>query len=79
VCILVSLHMLIMLIVMWYLCKHVPYYLVDHGRNNQYILVHKDKNITLLPMTPDSILKDHIDRGNKAKHEKNKSENQILA
>ena len=20
-----------MLIVMWYLCKHVPYYLVDHG------------------------------------------------
>src|SRR3954469_3835979 len=31
VCILVSLHMLIMLIVMWYPCKHVPYYLVDHG------------------------------------------------
>ena len=28
---LVSLHMLIMLIVMWYLCKHIPYYLVDHG------------------------------------------------
>ena len=62
--------MLIMLIVMWYLCKHVPYYLVDHGnliknsvhhgRNTQYTLVHKDKNITLLPMTPDSILKDDI-------------------
>src|SRR3954468_1682174 len=31
ICILVSLHMLIMLIVMWYLWKHVPYYLVDHG------------------------------------------------
>src|SRR5215216_1568510 len=31
VCILVSLHMLILLIVMWYPCKHVPYYLVDHG------------------------------------------------
>ena len=78
-----------MLIVMWYLCKHVPYYLVDHGnliensvhhgRNNQYILVHKDKNITLLPMTPDSILKDDINRSNKAKQETNKSENQIVA
>ena len=33
---------------------------VRHGRNNQYTLVHKDKNITLLPMTPDSILKDDI-------------------
>ena len=70
----------IMLIVMWYLCKHVPYYLVDHGnfdknyvhhgRNNQYTLVHKDKNITLLPMTPDSILKDDITRANKANRRK---------
>ena len=33
---------------------------VHHGRNNQYTLVHKDKHITLLPMTPDSILKDDI-------------------
>ena len=41
---------------------------VHHGRNNQYTLVQKDKNITLLPMTPDSILKDDI-----------KSENQIVA
>ena len=32
-----------------------------------------DKNITLLPMTPDSILKDDINRANKAKQEKNKS------
>lgn len=47
---------------------------VHHGRNNQYSLVHKDKNITLLPMTPDSILKDDINRANKAKQEKNKSE-----
>ena len=76
--------MLIMLIVMWYLCKHVPYYLLDHGnlikivhhgRNNHYTLVHKDKNITLLPMTPDSILKDDINRAHKAKQEKNMSEN----
>src|SRR4051812_10709340 len=52
---------------------------VHHGRNNQYTLVHKDKNITLLPMTPDSILKDDINRANKAKQEQNKSENQIVA
>src|SRR3990170_5779522 len=31
VCILVSLHMLILLIMMWYPCKHIPFYLVDHG------------------------------------------------
>ena len=35
---------------------------IQHGRNNQYTLVHKNKNITLLPMTPDSILKDDINR-----------------
>ena len=40
---------------------------VHHGRNNHYTLVHKDKNITLLPMTPDSILIDHINRASKAK------------
>ena len=38
---------------------------VHHGRNNQYTLVHKDKNLTLLPMTPESILKDDINRANK--------------
>ena len=47
---------------------------VHHGRNNQYTLVHKDSHITLLPMTPESILKDDINRANKAKQEKNKSE-----
>ena len=41
--------------------------IVHYGRNNQYTLVHKHKNITLLPMTPDSILKDDINRANKAK------------
>ena len=40
---------------------------VHHGRNNQYTLVQKDKNITFLPMTPKSILKDDINRANKAK------------
>ena len=53
--------------------------IAHHGRNNQYTLVHKDTNITLLPMTPYSILKDDIHRANKAKQEKNKSENQIVA
>src|SRR6266536_3084841 len=52
---------------------------VHHGRNNQYTLVHKDKHITLLPMTPDSISKDDINRASKAKQEQNKSENQIVA
>ena len=52
---------------------------VHHGRNNQYTLVHKDKHITLLPTSPDSILKDDINRANKATQEKNKSENQIVA
>ena len=46
--------------------------IVHHGRNNQYTLVHKDKNITLIPMTPDSIFKDDINRANKAKQEQNK-------
>ena len=52
---------------------------VHHGRNDQYTLVHKDSHITLLPMTPESILKDNINRANKAKRKKNKSENQIMA
>ena len=78
-----------MLIVMWYPCKHVPYYLVDHGnlikkyvhhgRNNQYTLVQKDKHITLLPMTPEHILKDDINRSSKAKREQHKNENEIVA
>ena len=68
--------MLIMLIVMWYLCKHVPYYLVDHGNliKIRYTMVETISIllfiITLLPMTPDSILKDDINRANKAKQEK---------
>ena len=44
-----------------------PWQFVRHGRKKLYTLVHKDKNITLLPMTPDSILKDDINRANKAK------------
>jgi hypothetical protein len=48
---------------------------VHHGRNNQYTLVHKDKLITLLPMTPEHILKDNMHRASKAKQEQNKSKN----
>ena len=47
---------------------------IHHGRNNEYTLFHKDKHITLLPMNPDSILKDDISRANEAKQDKNKSE-----
>lgn len=52
---------------------------IHHGRKNQYTLIHKDKNITLLPMSPEHILKDDINRASKAKQEQNKSENQIVA
>ena len=52
---------------------------VHHGRTNQYTLVHKDKNIALLPMSPEQILKDDLARASKAKQEQNKSENQIVA
>src|ERR1041385_2694921 len=78
--------MLIMLIVMWYPCKHALFYLVDHGNlirmlytTNQFTLVHQDKNITLFPMSPEQIVKDDLARASKAKQEKNKSENEIAA
>ena len=32
------------------------------GRNNQYTLVHKDKHIALLLMSPEHVLKDDINR-----------------
>jgi len=41
--------------------------IVHHGINNQYTLVHKDKHITLLPMSPDSVLKDDINIAYKAR------------
>ena len=59
----------------WQFDKHS----VHHGKKNQYTLVHKDKNITLLPMSPEHILKDDLTRASKAKQEQNKSENQIVA
>ena len=53
---------------------------VHHGSTNQYTLVHKDKKIALLPMSPEQILKDDLARASKAKKQEiNKSENQIVA
>src|SRR4051794_28904484 len=52
---------------------------VHHGRTNQFTLVHMDKNIALLPMSPEQIVKDDHARDSKAKEEKNKSENEIAA
>ena len=52
---------------------------VHHGRTNQFTLVHMDKNIALLPMSPEQIMKDDHARASKAKQEKNKSENEIAA
>src|SRR3954466_2848521 len=70
--------MLIMLIVMWYPCKHALFYLVDHG-NLIEMLYTMDKKIALLPMSPEQIVKDDHARASKAKQEKNKSENEIAA
>src|SRR3954464_5039047 len=52
---------------------------VHHGRTNHFTLVHQDKNIALLPMSPEQIVKDDLARASKAKQEKNKSENEIAA
>src|SRR3954467_3574564 len=52
---------------------------VHNGRTNQFTLVHMDKNIALLPMSPEQIMKDDHARASKNKQEKNKSENEIAA
>src|SRR3954467_3414818 len=52
---------------------------VHHCRTTQFTLVHMDKNIALLPMSPAQILKDDLARASKAKQEKHKSENEIAA
>ena len=58
--------MLILLIVMWYLCKLVHSLLglpwehdndaTHHGRSNKNTFVHKGKKITLVPLTPAQII-----------------------
>jgi hypothetical protein len=43
-----------------------------HGRSNQFLLLHHDKKIVLLPMSPEAIVRDDIARAAKAKSENNK-------
>jgi hypothetical protein len=53
---------------------------VHHGATNQYTFVHNDKPIVLLPMSPESILKDDLARASRVHNEQKKlSENQIAA
>jgi hypothetical protein len=53
---------------------------IHYGSTNQYSLVHNDKKIVLLPMSPESILKDDLARASRAHNEGKKlSENQIVA
>jgi hypothetical protein len=53
---------------------------IHHGSTNQYSLVHNNEKIMLLPMSPESILKDDLARPSRAHNEGKKlSENQIVA
>jgi hypothetical protein len=53
---------------------------VHYGNTNQYSLVHNGRSIVLLPMSPESILKDDLARASRAHNEETKlSENQIVA
>jgi hypothetical protein len=45
---------------------------VHHGKLNQFSLLHHDKKIVLLPMSPGAIVHDDIARAAKAKSENNK-------
>jgi hypothetical protein len=45
---------------------------VHHGRSNQFSLLHHDKKIMLLPMSPEIIVRDDIARAATAKIENNK-------
>jgi hypothetical protein len=45
---------------------------VHYGRSNQFSLLHHDKKIVLLPISPEAIVRDDIARAAKAKSENNK-------
>jgi hypothetical protein len=45
---------------------------VHYGRSNQFSLLHHDKKIVLLPMSPEAIVRDDTARAAKAKSETNK-------
>ena len=46
---------------------------MHHGRSNQYSLIHHDKKIILLPMSPEAIVRDDVAKATKAKTENNKN------
>lgn len=52
---------------------------MHHGRTNKYTLISKGKKITSLPMSPEAILKDEIERANRENKDTSNSENQIVA
>jgi len=52
---------------------------LHHGRTNQYTLMFKGKKITLLPMSPEAILKDEIERASRENKETSKNGNQVIA
>jgi hypothetical protein len=46
---------------------------MHHGRSNQYSLIHHDKKIIFLPMSPKAIVRDDVAKATKAKTENNKN------
>jgi hypothetical protein len=46
---------------------------MHHGRSNQYSLIHHDKKIILLPMSPEAIVRDDVAKATKDKTENNKN------
>jgi hypothetical protein len=46
---------------------------MHHGRSNQYSLIHHDKKIILLPMSPEAIVCNDVAKATKAKTDNNKN------
>jgi hypothetical protein len=46
---------------------------MHHGRSNQYSLIHHDKKLVLLPMSPEASVRDDVSKAAKAKTENNKN------
>ncbi|XP_072148509.1 uncharacterized protein [Setaria viridis] len=46
---------------------------MHHGRSNQYSLIHHDKKIVLLPMSPEAIVRDDVAKAKKTKTESKKN------
>jgi hypothetical protein len=50
---------------------------IHHGRSNQYLFIHHDKKIILLPMSPEAIVRDDVAKATKAKTKNNKNTKSI--